>query len=92
MALRKMKMRAWQRATAAALDKPSSWAQLNGTSPGTVAAELGISRQAVHQAVHRGYLDAVIVVDDDSEELRLFMIPQPSLDAYKARRQRRLAG
>lgn len=91
MALRKMKMRAWQKATAAALDKPS-WAKLNGASPGTVAAELGISRQAVHQAVHRGYLDAVIVVDDDSEELRLFMIPEPSLAAYKARREQRKTG
>jgi len=91
MAIRKMKMRAWQKATAAALDKPS-WGKLNGTSPGTVAAELGISRQAVHQAVHRGDLDAVIVVDDGSEELRLFMIPQDSIEAFRVKRETRRAG
>jgi hypothetical protein len=86
-----MKMRAWQKATAAALDKPL-WGKLNGDSPGSVAAELGISRQAVHQAVHRGSLDAVIVVDDNSEELRLFMIPAESVEAFKARRDHRKAG
>lgn len=91
MAIRKMKMRAWQKASAAALDKPL-WDKLNGASPGGLAAELGISRQAVHQAVHRGLLDAVIVVDDHSEELRLFMIPQYSVEAYKARRAARKAG
>lgn len=91
MAIRTMKMRAWQKATAAALGKPA-WEYLNGYSPGGVAAQLGISRQAVHQAVHRGQLDAVIVNDDDSGELRLFMIPKPSLEAYRARREQRKAG
>jgi len=86
-----MKMRAWQKATAAAIDKPS-WGKLNGASPGGLAAELGISRQAVHQAVQRGLLDALIVVDDNSEELRLFMIPEHSVEAYKARRAARKAG
>ena len=90
MAIRKMKMRAWQKALAASVDKPS-WATLNGDSPGGLAAQLGISRQAVHQAVRRGLLDAVIVVDDQSEELRLFMIPQASAEAYKARRAARKA-
>ena len=88
MAIRKMKMLAWQKATAAALGKPS-WQALNGRSPGGVADELGVSRQAIHNAVHRGQLDAVLVVDDRTEELRLFMIPEPSLEAYKARREQR---
>lgn len=84
MAIRKMKMRAWQKATAAAIDKPS-WGKLNGDSPGGVANSLGISRQAVHQAIRRGSLDALIVVADDSEELRLFMIPSESVEAFKKR-------
>lgn len=83
-----MKMKQWQRAMAAALDKPA-WAKLNGASPGGVAAELGISRQAVHKAVHRGDLDAVIVRDDRTDELVLFMIPEPSLEAFKAKREQR---
>lgn len=91
MALRKMKMRAWQRASAAALDKPL-WEKLNGASPGGVAAELGISRQAVHKAVQRGDLDAVLIIDDITDELRLFMIPQASIEAFRAKREQRKAG
>lgn len=91
MAIRKMKMSAWQKANAAAFGKPA-WGKLNGDSPGGLAGQLGISRQAVHQAVRRGLLDAVIVVDDNTEELRLFMIPQSSAEAYKARRSARKAG
>ena len=88
MAIRTMKMRAWQRAVAAALDKPS-YDKLNGWSPGGVAANLGISRQAVHKAVHRGDLDAVIVRDDRTDELVLFMIPAASVDAFRAKREQR---
>ena len=88
MAIRTMKMSAWQKATAAALGKPA-WDNLNGYSPGGAAVELGMSRQAVHQAVRRGSLDAVIVNDDVTGELRLFMIPKPSIEAYKATGRRR---
>ena len=91
MAIRKMKMSAWQKANAAALNKPS-WSKLNGASPGGVAAELGISRQAVHKAIHRGDLDALIVQDDVTDELRLFMVLQPSIEAFKAKREQRRAG
>ena len=79
-----MKMSAWQKATAAALGKPA-WDNLNGYSPGGAAVELGMSRQAVR----RGSLDAVIVNDDVTGELRLFMIPKPSIEAYKATGRRR---
>lgn len=91
MAIRKMTMKQWQKATAAAHGKPS-WAALNGTSPGGVAATLGISRQAVHKAIHRGDLDAIIVNDDITGELRLFMIPAASEQAFKAKREQRKAG
>jgi hypothetical protein len=84
-------MRAWQRAIASALDKPA-WEKLNGWSPGGVAAELGITRQAVHQAVKRGQMDAVIVRDDRTDEMVLFMIPDYSVQAYKQRREQRRAG
>ena len=63
-------------------------AELLGWSPGGAAAQLGISRQAVHKAIHRGDLDAIIINDDDGK-LRLFMIPDASLQAFAERRSRR---
>lgn len=91
MAVRKMTMRAWQKAVAPTLGKPAYF-KLNGTSPGGVANALGVSRQAIHAAVHRGDLDAVIVVDDKDGELLLFMILEDSVEAFKAKREQRKAG
>jgi len=97
MAIRVMNQRQWEKATDAALDKPSEkgeFAKLNGYSPGWVAAYLRISRQAVHQAIHRGDLDAVIVQGEPGEGRRLkwFTIPLESVLAFKAKRQMRNAG
>lgn len=86
--IRKIPVAQWSKLTEAALGKPA-WKQLNGPSPGGVAAILGISRQAVHKAVHRGDLDAVIVTDGG--KLRMFMITEDSIEAFKAKRERRLA-
>lgn len=66
-------------------------AQLLGWSPGGAAAQLGISRQAVHKAIKRGDLDAVIVKNEDGS-LSMFMIPDPSLQAFKVRREQKRAG
>ena len=87
--IRKMQVSTWSKLTDAALGKPA-WKQLNGPSPGGVAAILGISRQAVHKAVHRGDLDAVIVYN--GARLQMFMITEDSIEAFKAKRERRLAG
>jgi|KBSSwiStaDraftv2_1062776.scaffolds.fasta_scaffold454343_2 hypothetical protein len=81
MAVRTFTLDRWVKAVAAAIGKPAH-AELNGDSPGTVAAELGVSRQAVHQAVQRGALDAVIV-NDARGKLQMFMIPRASVERYK---------
>lgn len=81
MAVRKFSIDRWVKAVAASYGKPAH-GELNGDSPGSVAAELGISRQAVHQAVQRGALDAIIV-NDARGKLQMFMIPRASVERYK---------
>ena len=87
--IRKMNTRRWNELTDTS-DRLR--AQLLGWSPGGAAAQLGISRQAVHKAIRRGDLDAVIVTKDGSDELSMFMIPDASLQAFKLRREQRRAG
>lgn len=83
MAIRKMNAKLWQKLTS---ESDAQRAKLLGWSPGGAAAELGISRQAVHKAIHRGDLDAVIVTNERTGRLSMFMIPDASLQAFKARR------
>ena len=85
MALRKIDSRRWQKLVS---ESDRHRAELLGWSPGGAAAELGISRQAVHYAIKRGDLDAVIVNGEDGK-LRCFMIPDASLKAFAAIRARR---
>lgn len=85
MALRKVNEKTWQRLTA---ESEAHRAKLLGWSPGGAANELGISRQAVHKAIHRGDLDAVMVNNDEGQ-LSMFMIPDTSLQAFKAKREKR---
>jgi len=87
MAVRKMTLAAWQKACATTHGKPS-WHELNGNSPGGVASDLGISRQAVHKAIARGDLDAVIVSDTRGRML-MFMIPQRSVETFRLIRGKR---
>lgn len=82
MAVRTMNSQTWQKLTEVS---EAQRAQLLGWSPGGAAAQLGISRQAVHKAIHRGDLDAVIVNNEDGK-LSMFMIPDASLQAFKAKR------
>jgi len=62
-------------------------ADLEGLSPGAAAAELGITRQAVHNAIARGRLEAIEIRVRD--QLVMFLITQRSIDEY--RRTRRFA-
>jgi hypothetical protein len=88
MALTKIGFKRWEKLVhESALER----AKLLGWSPGGAAAELGISRQAVHKAIHRGDLDAVIVNGEDGR-LRAFMIPEESLRAFADRRAQKRAG
>lgn len=88
MAVRKMNLQLWQKLTEVS---EAQRAKLLGWSPGGAAAQLGISRQAIHKAIKRGDLDAVQVNNEDGS-LSMFMIPDDSLQAFKSRRERRLAG
>ena len=87
MALRKLSTKRFEELMA---ESDGHGAELLGWSPGGAAGQLGISRQAVHKAIQRGDLDAVIVNGDDGK-LRMFMIPDASLKAFAERRSRRLA-
>ena len=49
---------------------------------------MGISRQAVHQAIHRGDLDA-LAVRRDNGEVKMIVIPTASVEAFKAKRRER---
>lgn len=88
MALTKIGFKAWERRVH---QSDVERAKLLGWSPGGAAAELGISRQAVHKAIHRGDLDAVIV-NDENGRLRSFMIPDASLRSFAERRAQKAAG
>jgi len=54
----------------------------NGTSPGGVAAALGVSRQAVHDAINRDRIDAWRLVDDHGRLLSI-LIPNEAVDHYR---------
>ena len=88
MALRKMSISRYEHAVAES--KRYRAELLGGSSPGAVARELGISRQAVHKAIHAGHLDALMLYADNGE-LAAFLIPPASVDAYRRRRELRLA-
>jgi predicted DNA-binding protein YlxM (UPF0122 family) len=75
-----MQLKDWERAIEA--EKPDL-ADFNlGPSPGGAANELGISRQAVHKAIHRGELDVLAIYD--GRRLSHYTISRSSLAAYKA--------
>lgn len=88
VAVRKMNQKLWERLTT---ESDLHRAKLLGWSPGGAAAQVGITRQAIHKAIRRGDLDAVIVNNDDGR-LSMFMIPDESLQAFKARREQKRAG
>ena len=82
--IKKLTVSQWQYLTS---KSEAHLAELSGTSPGGAAAELGITRQAVHKAVLRGDLDMIHVVDDQRGKLVMNMIPAASLKAFKAKRR-----
>jgi hypothetical protein len=88
MAIKTMNLDVWRKLSDVS---DAQRAKLLGWSPGGAAAQLGISRQAVHKAIHRGDLDALIVNNDEGQ-LSMFMIPDDSLQAFKAKRAQRRAG
>lgn len=60
--------------------------RVGGPSPGGAAAELGMSRQAVHRAISRGTLDAWYV--PDGKEFYVYVTDE-SIRRYKKSGRRR---
>lgn len=80
MAIKKMQLRTFTRLMEAG---DAATQDLSGPSPGGAAAELGISRQAVHAAIRRGTLDALAVYD--GMQLSHYTISQSSIQRYRSR-------
>jgi predicted DNA-binding protein YlxM (UPF0122 family) len=54
-------------------------------SPGGVASDASVSRQAIHQAIQRGTLEA-FRIEDHRGNLCAILIPDDAIKAYFARR------
>jgi len=77
---------------------------LEGDSPGGIAARLRVSRQAVHKAIRRGDLDAVVIVNHGKERViehldgpmpegtRAIIVSENSMRRFMALRRLRKAG
>ena len=64
----------------------------SSTSPGPVAADLGVTREAVYDLIRRGRLDAIRFVSDGRRgRLLAILIPSGSVARYKATRYQRAA-
>ena len=74
-----MQLKDWERVLEARKPDLADFSQ--GLSPGGAAGELGISRQAVHKAIHRGDLDVLAIYD--GSRLSHYTISRSSLAAFK---------
>src|SRR5579885_3910125 len=65
--------------------------KVTGFSPGGLAAELGMSRQAVHAAIDRGSLDAWYVSEtgEGHDSRRYIYVTVDSVERYKKSGRRR---
>lgn len=87
MAIKRMQVKRWEQLTDAGEATVQDLSY--GPSPGAAAAELGISRQAVHQAIRRGDLEALAVYR--GTRLLFFTISKSSLERFKQIRTLRRA-
>jgi len=60
---RRLTLAQWQRLSNNTSQRPRSWRQLFGISPGAAAARLGITRSSVQDAMQRGDLERIEVRD-----------------------------
>ena len=62
----------------------------NSLSPGAAASELGYTRQAIHQLIKAGRLDAIRIVSDSKpHKLFALLITQESFDLYRRLRDQK---
>lgn len=77
----------WQRLVDGAA--PDGLKNLEGVSPGGAAARLRVSRQAIHDAINRGKLDAIRITLKG--QLAAIIVTDASLEAYEKLRELRSA-
>src|SRR5690606_34859940 len=84
-----MTVREWQD-LCAKLGSQDNWNQLRddlgGPSPGGAAAELGVSRQRVHQLIEEGKLDVVELRETKWSRPHVIMVTETSLRRWRASR------
>ena len=83
MAYRDMTAEQW---TEALHTTPDGQMRVNGISPGPVAAELGISRQALHKAIRANRLNAIRIVDSRGR-CTAVMIPGAEVERFRESRK-----
>jgi hypothetical protein len=89
MAVRDMLMHEWQiecsRAAGELSDQEAraALAHLGGPSPGGAAAELGLTRQRIHQLVNEGKLDMIRLRDRPRARPHVWMITEASLTRFR---------
>ena len=64
---------------------PDGQMTVNGSSPGPVAARLGISRQALHKAIRANRLNAIRIVDDSGNTTAV-LIPGREVERFQRTR------
>lgn len=65
---------------------PDGRERFNGCSPGPVATELGISRQALHKAIKANRLNAIRIVDSRGRHTAT-IIPEAEFRAFRESRK-----
>lgn len=81
MSMRTMTFAQWEKHCVTHYGDPS---QCGGVSPGGVAAELELSRQAIHKAMDRGDLDGWRVVRSALDRTTLMiLITEASISRYR---------
>jgi hypothetical protein len=88
MAAKKQNDPRWQRMAAAV---ESHRVEHLGCTVAEAAAQLGISRQAVHKAILKGQLGCITVNDFDGHP-QLRFIPAEQVLAYKVKREQKRTG
>ena len=82
MAWREMEVLAWAKALVDEKD-------VNGDSPGGVAARLGVSRQYIHKLIDQGELDAIRVVNKKGSLVAICVIEKKVALFERARQELR---
>jgi hypothetical protein len=62
------------------------FAEISGPLIPTVCDELGITKQAVHNAIERDRLDAIAITTNDGSKIAYYMVTDASLAKFRVNR------